>query len=145
MSNTTKISNTSELTQMLFKEYFEYQIKNDYKLVQTYLKRIKDPLSLNKGTEFYNSILDFINLVHTNRPIVVFFFDKSIPVEVPDNVFFVTETDLSIQSTVSTVSRLRNCLLIVCDSSLYNNKILWDRSKRNTVSEMNPEVIFLIN
>ncbi len=142
MSNTTKISNTSELTQMLFKEYFEYQIKNDHKLVQTYLKRIKDPLSLNKGTEFYNSILDFINLVHTNRPIVVFFFDKSIPVEVPDNVFFVTETDLSNQSTVS---RLRNCLLIICDSSLYNNRVLWNRSKRNAVSEMNPEVTFIIN
>ncbi|VVY08866.1 hypothetical protein [Escherichia coli] len=142
MSNTTKISNTSELTQMLFKEYFEYQIKRDHNLVQTYLKRIKDPLSLNKGTEFYNSILDFINLVHTNRPIVVFFFDKSIPVEVPDNVFFVTETDLSNQSTVS---RLRNCLLIICDSSLYNNRVLWNRSKRNAVSEMNPEVTFIIN
>ncbi|ELW0836176.1 TPA: hypothetical protein NV937_000815 [Escherichia coli] len=142
MSNTTKISNTSELTQMLFKEYFEYQIKSDHNLVQTYLKRIKDPLSLNKGTEFYNSILDFINLVHTNRPIVVFFFDKSIPVEVPDNVFFVTETDLSNQSTVS---RLRNCLLIICDSSLYNNRVLWNRSKRNAVSEMNPEVTFIIN
>lgn len=127
---------------MLFKEYFEFQIKEEQSIRQQYLKRIKDPLSLNKGTDFYNSILDFINLVHTKRPIVVFFFDKSIPVEVPDNVFFITDTDLSIQSTVS---RLRNCLLIICDSSLYNNRVLWDRSKQNTLSEMNPEFTFIIN
>ncbi|WPK19555.1 hypothetical protein [Salmonella phage SD-1_S14] len=128
MSNTTKISDKSELTQMLFKEYFEFQIKDEQQL-QQYLKRIKDPSVITKETNFYNSILDFVKSVHTTRPIVVLFFDKSIPLVVPENVFFISETDLNNQSTVS---RLRNCLLVVCDSSLYNNRILWDRSKQIT-------------
>lgn len=142
MSNTTKISDKSELTQMLFKEYFEFQIKDEHQLPQQYLKRIKDPSVITKETNFYNSILDFVKSVHTTRPIVVLFFDKSIPLVVPENVFFISETDLNNQSTVS---RLRNCLLVVCDSSLYINRILWDRSKRNAVSEMNPEITFIIN
>lgn len=87
MSNTTKISDKSELTQMLFKEYFEFQIKDEQQLPQQYLKRIKDPSVITKETNFYNSILDFVKSVHTTRPIVVLFFDKSIPLVVPENVF----------------------------------------------------------
>lgn len=137
MSNATKIINLSDLSIELFKKFFEYQIKEEYGIRQTYISTIK---TNSDRSEVYNNVIEFINALSTERPIVILFFKRDYPVQVKGNVHFISENDLSTYTTRS----LRNCILIVCDDSEYYSKVVWDRRRSSVVRDMNPELTFLI-
>ncbi|EON7637284.1 hypothetical protein ABV23_RS02160 [Escherichia coli] len=137
MSNATNIKNSSDLTKELFKKFFEYQINEEHGIKQNYISTIK---TNNIRTEIYDSVIEFINALSTERPIVVLFFKRDYPVQVNWNVHFITENDLSTYTT----SSLRNCILIVCDDSEYFSKVVWDRRRNSVIRDMNPEFTFLI-
>lgn len=137
MSNATNIKNSSDLTKELFKKFFEYQINEEHGIKQNYISTIK---TNNISTEIYDSVIEFINALSTERPIVVLFFKRDYPVQVNWNVHFITENDLNTYTTRS----LRNCILIVCDDSEYYSKVVWDRRRSSVIRDMNPEFTFLI-
>ncbi|EOR9074258.1 hypothetical protein FOI42_RS03995 [Escherichia coli] len=137
MSNATNIKNSSDLTKELFKKFFEYQINEEHGIKQNYISTIK---TNNIRTEIYDSVIEFINALSTERPIVVLFFKRDYPVQVNRNVHFITENDLSTYTT----SSIRNCILIVCDDSEYFSKVVWDRRRNSVIRDMNPEFTFLI-
>lgn len=142
MSNTANISNKSEFTQELFNVFFKYQILEESQCFQLYYKQVGSTYDNYKDPNFYKEILDFAVNIRNNRPIAILFFDRSIPVEVPNHIYFIEPEDLSSRNQLD---YLRNCILIVCDEVKYNRQLRWDIRHQRVLTDMNPELTFIIN
>lgn len=136
MSNTTNIKNESELTQLLFLEYFTYQINKEAMSGVTYKTQVRT----GEVNTIDKSVLRFCTKLNPEIPIIILGLSSN-PGELPSNIKSLCAYEVTTYSNRS----IQNPLIIACDGSYYRNQIQWDRRRISSIGDMNPMLIITIN